>query len=393
MSGSLLLDVFLVILLIAFLVYGFRSGFVRSLGGIAGFVGGGVAAFFLVPLIGSWIPDPAWRTPATLAAALLLVFGGLSIGASVGIAIRRRLARGPLRVVDRLFGAALTVVATALVVSMLAFSVGSLGVPFLSPAIATSGVIRTIDGLTPDAAKAFIAEARGAAVDDALPRLIDAFTGPTPSLPTDTPATAELAVAAQSVVRITGTAYTCGQNQSGSGFVAAADRVVTNAHVVAGVVEPIVETPGGQALPGRVVYFDPIDDLAVIRVSGLTTPALQPTADLAPGTTAVTNGYPFGGPFDADPAAVISVGPQLVADIYGDSPSERQVYTLASDVQEGESGGPLLNEAGLLAGVIFAKGADSQNVGYAIAMGDVQPVLDAAAGLIEPVSSGRCAGA
>lgn len=390
MTGSVLLDVVLVLILISFLVYGFRAGFTRSLAGILGFVLGGILAFFLAPFVGAWVTDPAWRIPATLGATLLLVFGGLSLGATVGVAISRRLPRGPLRAVDRLVGAALTVIATALVISILAFSVGTLGIPFLAPAIAASTVVRTIDSLTPDPAKAFIARARALAVQDGIPRIIQAFTGPTPEIPADTPTSPGLTAAASSVVRITGTAYSCGQNQSGSGFVAAEDRIITNAHVVAGVVEPVVQTPGGQALPGRIVYFDPVDDLAVIRVDGLTAAALEPTADLPRGTTAVTQGYPFGGPFDADPAVVVSVGPQLVADIYGRSPAERQVYTLASEVQSGESGGPLLSVDGRVAGVVFAKGVDSENLGYAVAMADVQPVISAAAGLVEPVSSGSC---
>ena len=390
MTGSVVLDIVLVLILVAFLVHGFRAGFTRSLAGILGFVLGGVLAFFLVPLIGAWVADPAWRIPATLGGTLLLVFGGLFLGATVGVAVSRRLPRGPLRFIDRLLGAALTVVATALVFSILAFSVGTLGVPVLSPAIATSNVVRTIDSLTPGAARAFIARARAIAVEDGIPRIIQAFAGPTPEVPEGTPTSAGLTAAAASVVRITGTAFSCGQNQSGSGFVAAGNRIVTNAHVVAGVVEPVVQTPGGQALPGRIVYFDPVHDLAVIRVDGLEPAPLAPGPDLASGATAVTNGYPFGGPFDADPAVVISLGPQLVVDIYGRSPAERQVYTLASVVQSGEAGGPWLDLDGRLAGVIFAKGVESENVGYAVAMTDVLPVISAAAGLVEPVSSGSC---
>ncbi len=390
MTGSVVLDIVLVLILVAFLVYGLRVGFARSVSGILGFVLGAVCAFFVVPLLGAWVPDAAWRIPATLGGTLVLVFGGLLLGATVGVAISRRLPRGPVRVIDRLLGAGLTVVATAAVFSILAFSVGSLGVPVLSPAIATSAVVRTIDSLTPEAARAFIARARAIAVEDGIPRIIEAFTGPTPEVPDQTPTSPGLDAAAASVVRITGTAFSCGQNQSGSGFVAAADRVITNAHVVAGVVEPVVQTPGGQALPGRIVYFDAVQDLAVIRVDGLAAPPLTPGPELGTGDTAVTNGYPFGGPFDADPAVIVSLGPQLVVDIYGDSPSERRVYTIASQVQSGESGGPLLDLDGRLAGVIFAKGVESENVGYAVAMTDVLPVIAAAAALIEPVSSGSC---
>ena len=393
MNGSVLVDLLLVVVLISFLVYGFRSGFLRALGGILGFTAGGIAAFLLVPVVGGWITDAAWRAPAMLVIGLLLVLGGLSIGLAVGRSAGRGLRRSSLGVIDRLLGGVLTTVTTALVISLLAFGVGSLGVPFLSPAVAGSRVVRTIDAVTPDALRSFVAQARSAVVDDGLPRIVDAFSGPAPDLPADAPTSPELAAAAESVVRITGTAYACGQNQSGSGFVAAENRVITNAHVVAGVVEPMVQSPDGQALPGRVVYFDPAGDLAVIRVDGLSAVPLTTTGNLPDGATAVTNGYPFGGPFDADPAVVISVTDQLVADIYGADPTPRRVYTLASDVRQGESGGPLLSTAGQVAGVVFARAADTADVGYAIAMDAVQPVVDLSGGLVEPVASGNCAGA
>ncbi|MEO6201114.1 MAG: MarP family serine protease [Cryobacterium sp.] len=390
MSDSTLLDLLLVVLLLSFLVKGYRGGFVRSLGGIAGVVAGAAVAFFLVPLVGTWIPDPEWRTPATLVVALVLVLGGFSTGESIGHAIRSRAHRTKLRGVDRVFGAGLAVVASALVVSMLAFSVGALGVPILSSAIASSTVVRTINTLTPDPLQRFLAQLRSTVVQDGLPRIVEAFTGPTPQIPEVNTGSPALVSAARSVLKITGNASACGQNQSGSGFVVAPGRVVTNAHVVAGVSEPVVESPGGGALRGTVVYFDPVDDLAVIAVDGLAAPPLRLTDNLAPGSKAVADGYPFGGPFDSDPAEVISVDAVSVANIYGQDPRPREVYTLASDVQQGESGGPLLSEAGQVAGVIFAKAANTPNVGYALAMEELRPVATRAPSLSSAVASGHC---
>jgi len=385
-----ILDVLLVLLLLVFFVYGYRAGLVRSLSGIVGMVAGGIAAFFVVPLLGAWVPSPEWRTPATLTAAIALVLAGLTIGASVGHALRRQVDRIKLRVVDRALGAGLTTVAAALIASMLAFSIGALGVPILTTAIASSTVIRTIDALTPTQVRGFLAKLRSVAVDQGIPSIVEAFQGTPPEIPNVTTSSPDLAAAARSVVRITGNAYSCGQNQSGTGFVVAPGRVVTNAHVVAGVTEPVVEAPGLGALPGRVVYFDPIDDLAVIAVDALTAAPLERGPNLSAGSAAVSSGHPFGGPFDSDAAEVISVGPLNVADIYGNNPTSRQVYTLASDVQEGESGGPLLSESGVLAGVIFAKSATTENIGYALAMEEVEPVAVRAPSLERAVSSGAC---
>ncbi|MDJ0322474.1 MarP family serine protease [Cryobacterium sp. PH31-AA6] len=390
MPGSTIVDLLLILLLVSYLASGFRSGLIGSLSSIVGLIAGGIAAYFLVPLVGTWVPAAEWRTVATLATAGVLLVGGLSLGGSIGRALRPRGARTKLRLADRMLGSGAAVVASALVVSMLAFSIGGLGVPLLSPAIASSGVIRSIDSLTPDPLKAFLAQLRSVVVSEGLPRVVEAFNGPVPTIPAVTADSDALLAARQSVMKITGTAYACGQNQSGSGFVIAEDRVLTNAHVVAGVTEPMVVTPGGSARPGQVVYFDPVVDLAVIAVTGLAAPALDLGPNLAVGSRAVSDGYPYGGPFDSAPAQVVAVAPALVADIYGKEPAQRQIYTLAADVQHGESGGPLLSEAGQVAGVIFAKSTVTKNVGYALAMEEVDPVAAQAAALAAPVSSGDC---
>ncbi|SEM98560.1 MarP family serine protease [Cryobacterium sp. TMT1-3] len=390
MPGSTVLDLVLILMLVVALVNGYRSGLLRSLTGIVGAVIGGIAAFFVVPLVGGWIPAPEWRTPGTIAVAILLVLIGHSLGASVGGLVGSRKKRSPLGTINRVLGAAFAAVASALVASMVAFSIGALGIPFLSPAIASSTVVSGIDSLTPDPVKAFMAQLRSVAVTQGLPRIVDAFTGPTPQAAEADTSSPALALAAQSVVRITGTAYACGQSQSGSGFVVSAEHVITNAHVVAGVGQPVVETPAGVALAGEIVYFDPVDDLAIISVPGLDTAPLTVGENLAAGSGAVADGYPFGGPYVSDPAQVIALGTINVADIYGQDPTPRQVYTLASDVEQGESGGPLLSESGLVVGVIFAKASNTENVGYALALAEVEPVISQASGLSAPVSSGTC---
>lgn len=390
MSGSGILDVVLIIILISFFVSGYRSGLLGSLSALIGLVAGSIAAYFIVPLVTLWIPAPEWRTPAALAAAVVLVIGGLSIGQRVGYVLRRHTQKSKLRVIDRALGAVVATVASALVLLMLSTSVAVLGVPWLSPAIASSNVLRTINTLTPTPVQSFLAQLRTTVVDDGLPKIAEAFTGEVPPIPDINLGTPELNAAAQSVVRITGNAYACGQNQSGSGFVVSHDRIITNAHVVAGVSEPVVESPAGQAIQGTVVYFDPEDDLAVIAVDGLDASPLDLTSNLSVGSPAVASGYPFGGPFTASAAQVINVSQLLVADIYGQDPSLRQVYTLAADVNHGDSGGPLLSKAGKVAGVIFATSTETDNVGYALAMDEVQPVATAAPSLSASVTTGAC---
>ena len=391
MFGLTVLDLALLLTLLSYLIYGLRNGFLVTLGGIAGFAAGAVAAFLSVPLVSNFVEDSGWRLTAIIGTAIVLMVLGNALGTTIGRSIRSAVRLKPLRAVDRTVGGAVNLVVAALVMSMLAFSVSALGVPFVSQQLADSKVIRFIDGLTPNPVKATMAQLRSAVIGDGIPRLIEGIGQdqqvPVPNDNTDTPA---LNRAAGSVLKIAGTAYQCGQNQTGTGFVVSPGRVVTNAHVVAGVSQPVVEVPGGGALPGRVVYFDSQRDLAVLAVEGLATESLGLSPDLPAGTAAAFAGYPHGGPFQSKPATVQGISTVLVPDIYGNNPVPDEVYKLAGDVQPGNSGGPLLTTGGQVAGVIFAKTTSNAALGFAIPMIDLRPVVNEAPALSAAVSSGQC---
>jgi S1-C subfamily serine protease len=396
MSLPGILDALLILLILAYFSYGWVVGFVRSMFGLAGIIVGGIAAFFAVPLIGAWMPFPVWRLLLVIVAVIALIAGGQALGAWIGRALGRRVEKSRLSILDRIGGAVMNAVVAALIASVVSFSVGSFGVPAITQAISGSTVLRTIDRFTPGPVKTGLAQLRSIVVDQGIPRIISAAGDPVeappppPAAPDVESGTSALDVAARSVVKVTGSAYQCGQNQSGSGFVIAPDRVVTNAHVVAGVSEPVVEVPGVGASPGRIVYFDPANDLAVIAVENLAASPIPLSPTLPEGSDAVFDGYPLGGPFQSGSARVDRVMTVRVNDIYGGNPSTLEVYQLAADVQEGNSGGPLLSTGGLAAGVVFAKSADTAGIGYALTMRELQPVVDEATSLVAPVSSGSC---
>src|SRR5699024_10400014 len=198
-----------------------------------------------------------------------------------------------------------------------------------------------------------------------------------------------IAAAAESVARISGLAASCGTVPSGSGFVVAEDMVMTNAHVVAGVSTPMVELPGEPARDGQVVYFDPVDDLAVIAADVQAPPL--PLTDAAAGDSAVVHGYPYGGPPSTVPAGVAATGSFRVPDIYGQSPTDRSVATLQSEIESGNSGGPVLSPEGEVMGVVFARDEARQDIGYALASNEVTPVLEALDSAQDPVATGPCA--
>jgi hypothetical protein len=391
MIAARLLDLLLVLTLLAFIGEGVRNGIARSLGAILGVIAGGAVAFLALPLISALVPDPFWRVAVVVAVSLALLFGGHALGGRIGRGIRDRRREDP-GFGSRLAGGLANGVIAALTLALVAGGVGSMGVPLFSQAISGSYVVRAVETLTPAPVDALLARVRAAVLEEGLPAIGEALGGIAdspgiPDVPTDTD---PLSLAARSVVRIGGTAFACGQNQTGTGFVVATDRIVTNAHVVAGVDQPIVEAPNGQSLEGRVVYLDPIDDLAVVAVEGLELDALPLSARLEVGAQAVIDGYPYGGPFTSGAAQVLAVSTEAIPDIYGSARADREVYTLAAVVQPGNSGGPLLATDGTVAGVVFARNADDAELGYAMTNAELEPVASAAAGLSTAVSSGSC---
>ncbi|MCK0118627.1 MarP family serine protease [Isoptericola sp. S6320L] len=387
-----LLDLVLVVVLIFALVAGLGRGLLATLGGLVGLVVGGVAAFFVVPLVVDALPEPQWRGPATVILAVVLPLLGASIGSSVGHGLRRQVDRTPLRPLDRLLGGAASLVVAALALSFVGTAVKATGMPVVASAVSSSTVLRTIENLTPAPVSRTLATARAAVIDDGIPQL-DGLLDPrrttaAPTVDLDDPA---LEASAQSVARIWGTAYACGTGITGSGFVSSPERVVTNAHVVAGVERPLVELPGRPAEEGRVVYFDPQADLAVVAVDGLDGDPLPVAPSLAPGDLAAVQGYPHGGPFTSVGAEVLDAGTARIPQSGGMGGGERDIYVLAASVYPGSSGGPVLSTDGDVVGVIFGRSESGEAMAYGVTTTELMPVVAQAPDLDAPVTPGTCA--
>jgi S1-C subfamily serine protease len=389
----IVVDVLIILLLALALVLGIRRGFFASIGLLLGLAGGAFAAQWLAPVVNDAVPSPQYRVLAVIATVLGLLVLGAFLGSAIGAALRSGADRLKLRWVERLLGGIASLVIAALALVLVTPPIATAGLPGISSAVASSQVLRGLHAITPDPLEAALAQIGGAVVNDSLPRLGELLTPervePAAPVDLDDP---QLARAAASVARVSGTAYACGRSATGSGFVIAPDRVVTNAHVVAGVETPVVELPGVGAREGRIVYFDHVDDLAVIAVDDLGVAALPTVPDLASGAAAVVQGYPLGGPFVSMAATVLSSGTPPIPDIYDETWTPRAIYSLQSPVRPGNSGGPLLTGDGEVAGVVFARGEDDPELGYAMTTVELEPVLAQASALNNAVSSGRCIG-
>lgn len=388
---SIVVDIVLVLVLLGYLVQGYRLGFVRSIGAIVGIIAGGIAAALLSPLIGSLVPDETGEVVATIVAAVVLVLLGHAIGSGIGAAIGGVLRRSPLGPVDRILGAAAQLVVSALAISVIASLAVSLGVPYVAQPVASSVVLRAIGTVTPAPLDRALAQLRSTVLSSGIPQLgISLGTGGADTSVPGVEQTAGLRTAAASVVKITGRAPACNQEQSGSGFVVAGDRILTNAHVVSGVTEPVVLAPNGQVLTGRVTYYDPKRDLAVIAVHGLHAAALTVAASPSVGDEGVVAGYPFGGPFSEGGARVVQSGDVSVPDVSGGGRTTRSIAAITADVEQGNSGGPLLTTNGRVIGLVFAKSTDESDLGYAMTPDEFGSVADRASSLTSSVSTGAC---
>lgn len=436
--GLTWLDVLLIVALAMLLVQGHRRGLWVVLGNLVGLVGGAAIAFYALPEVAEFVTAPQWRWAALIATLVLLVAAGQYVGAAIGEAIRLRVNLPALRLVDRLLGALAAGLAGALVLWLVAFSIAASGSTAVTREVNRSQVITALDTVMPDSLLAWAARSRSAVADlDVLPELelpapvpesddgVRAAPAPaaTPGLPsaasspsdtatsappptsaapsatttapasstsTAAPSTPAASSASAAVVRLTGTAAQCNQVQSGSGVAVAPDRVLTNAHVVLGVDAPTVTDRARGVHAARIVHLDTVHDLAVLAVDDADLPVMPVGAELTGGASASVLGYPDGGPFASTPATVQAVGEVPLGDVLTGAASMVDVYTLAADIRHGYSGGPVVDTAGNLAGLVFARAPGSDAVGYALTADTIAPVVAAAPEMTATVPSGDC---
>jgi S1-C subfamily serine protease len=200
---------------------------------------------------------------------------------------------------------------------------------------------------------------------------------------------AVVADAAHSVVKVSSLAYSCQKVTEGSGFVIAPDRVMTNAHVVAGG-DSFTVAVDGQELDAIVVMFDPITDISILNVPGLRARPLDFAHDIAlTGTDAVVLGYPGGGPFVAYPARIREVIDIKAPDLYGVLTFRREVYAIRGTVGHGDSGGPLIDRDGRVLGMNFGAAVHDRDIGFVLTAKLIYPHA-VGSGTTQPVATGPC---
>ena len=387
-----LLDWLLVALVLAYALSGYWQGFVTGAFATGGLLVGGLFGVWLAPMA---LGD---ATPSLLVSlgALFIVILSASFGQALlqftGAKIRDRITWQPIRALDALGGAALSAAAVLLVAWALGVAVSGTRIATITPMVRSSAVLKEVDNVLPQSAGGVLQAFNDVVGTSFFPRYLEPFAperivevGPGPRRLLRDP---DVADAADSVLKIHGT-NECGNGIEGSGFLYAGNRLMTNAHVVAGVDDPEVLLGEG-SVPAEVVYYNPDIDVAVLALDSGATPHLTFDREAEAQAPVAILGYPQDGPYDVQPGRIRAEQRLRSPNIYNRGTVIREVYSLRGLVRPGNSGGPIVSSAGDVVGVVFAASVTDDETGYALTADQVSQ--SAATGITNDaeVSTGDC---
>ncbi|MFI7596746.1 MarP family serine protease [Actinoplanes sp. NPDC049681] len=391
----LVVDGILILLMLVFAISGYRQGFVIGALSFGGFFSGVLIGLQVGPLIANQFADGTVRLVVSLVAIFALAVLGQTLAGWLGTKVRHAIDSRPLQRLDDVGGAMVSLIAVLLVAWLIAVPLGSTPFPEINRQVRSSAVLNGINKLMPDQAQALSAGLRESLNTNGFPDVFGGLTrtnarevaAPDPAL-----AKSQVVInSRKSVIKVLGTAPSCSRRIEGSGFVYANERVMTNAHVVAGTRNVQVETQNDR-LEGKVVVYDPERDLAVLYVPGLRAPVMDFVGKPAgTGANAIVLGFPLDGPYNAQGARVRDVSNITGPDIYDSGNVTREIYTIRALVQSGNSGGPLIAPNGDVLGVIFAAAADDRNVGFALTAAEASSTARLGIERTRGVRTGDCA--
>ena len=385
------LDLFIALFLIASLIRGSEVGFVRQFCSTAGFFIGLFLGAWINSLVTDLVGSPGAKALLALVVILVVSILCMTIGEYAGLLLKFRLRDAKVtNKLDKVFGSILAAITLLAAVWLGASIFRNIPDSGWQRQIRNSRIVTLLDNNLPSAPG--VLTKLGHLIDpNAFPQV---FTGLEPQLQTDAPLP-DMGVlnpaverARPSVVKIEGEG--CNSIVEGSGFVTGDGAVVTNAHVVAGVRQPFVLDQKGKH-GAKVVLFDPDLDIAILRAENLAgAPLALETTPAENGTATAILGYPSGAGFTAGPGVILESFKAEGRNIYNQGLTIRDVYSVKTDIEHGNSGGPAINQDGKVIGVVFAKSINYEHVGYALAIAQVKADIDKASGLTDKVSTSSC---
>src|ERR1700754_1680112 len=279
MTQSQWLDV--AVLAVAFIaaISGWRSGAVGSLFSFVGVLLGAIAGVLLAPHIVSHIAAPRAKLFGALFLILALVVVGEVAGVVLGRAVRGAIHSRAIRTADSVIGVGVQLVVVLTAAWLLATPLTqSKDQPELAAAVRGSRVLAEVNDIAPPWLKTVPKRLSALLNTSGLPAVLEPFSR-TPVIPVASPDPAlstnpVVASVAPSVVKVKSLAPSCQKVLEGTGFVIAPDRVMTNAHVVAGS-NSVQVYASGNPFDATVVSYDPLVDIAILAVPHLPPPPLS----------------------------------------------------------------------------------------------------------------------
>ncbi|MGH3697028.1 MAG: MarP family serine protease [Pseudonocardiaceae bacterium] len=390
-------DVLVLVLALLAGTSGARQGMVTAAASFIGVLAGAVIGVRIAPSLIEGYESPEVRVALGVSIVIVLVAMGETLGVLLGRAVQRRMDAEALRRVDSFLGAVVQGIAALVVAWLVALPLTkSSAYTGLTGAVRDSSVLRVVDTVMPDVLRELPSELTKLLDVSGFPDVLAPFsTTPITDVGRPDPVLLNSPVVRQarpSVLKVRGRARSCSRALEGTAFVIAPQRVITNAHVVAGTDRVQVETTDGGALEATVVSYDPSTDVAVLKVPGLRAPVLQLAEKPATsGLSGLVLGYPLDGPYTASAARVRDRINLRGPDIYNASTVVRNVYTVRAVVRSGNSGGPLLDGSGQVLGLVFGAAVDNDETGFVLADDEIADDIAAAPNRNAAVSTGTCA--
>lgn len=387
------LDIVLVLLVLAYAVSGYWQGFITGAFATTGLVAGGFFGIWLSPrLLGDASPS-VWISLGALFVVLLCASFGQAILQFFGARIRARIKWQPVRALDAVGGAALSVAAVLVVAWALGVAVSGARLPWVSQEVRTSSVLSRVDAVMPPPAVALLDSFNDVVGSSFFPRYLEPFAperivevGPPPAKVASDP---DVVLAGRSVFKVRGQ-NSCGRGVEGTGFLYSPTRVMTNAHVVAGVDEPRIVI-GEDEVDATVVHYDEDLDVAVLALPNVGRPYLSFDRSGEAGRPGAVLGYPQDGPYDVQAARIRAEQRLRSPDIYGQGSVVREVFSVRSLIRPGNSGGPMVSRDGGVLGVVFAASITDEETGYVLTAEQVAESAARGIAGTRTVDTGPCA--
>lgn len=173
------LDILLLVAAVWFAIVGYRQGFVVGILSVIGFLGGGLVAVYVLPVIWGWATDDSKVSMTAAVVAVVVVIVCASIGQALtthlGNKLRRYITWSPARALDATGGALVNVVAMLLVAWLIGSALAGTTLPTLGKEVRNSKVLLGVSSALPSQADTWFADFSSVLAQNGFPQVFSPF--------------------------------------------------------------------------------------------------------------------------------------------------------------------------------------------------------------------------